>query len=114
MKRFAVAGLVAVLLSGCGTLGNMVTQDQTLQRRAAFALNTTPDKVTISNREGDVDSIHFVATVGKESRQCYVASVAGAITSDAVCSGTNSVNSSSNAPVSKAQCNPLLHAAGRC
>ena len=44
MKKFAVTGLVAALLSGCGTLGNMFTQDQTLQQSAAFALNTTPDK----------------------------------------------------------------------
>jgi hypothetical protein len=112
MKLALTLAVVTLSLAGCGTIGNVVTQDQTLQRRAAFALNTTPEKVTITNREGDVDSIHFVATVGKDSYQCYVASVAGVQTSDAICSGSNSVKPSSTK--GSAQCNALLKAAGRC
>ena len=83
---------IAIILSGCGTVGNFVTADQNLKRKAAFALNTTPERVTISNRSGDLDSIQFVATVGKVPHQCYVTTLGGVINSDAVCSGVVSWN----------------------
>lgn len=103
---------IALVLGGCGTVGNFVTADQNLQRKAAFALNTTPERVTISNRAGDIDTIRFTATVGKVSHQCYVSTVAGVMSSDAVCSGASSVS-----PASIKQdkaCNALLRAANRC
>ncbi|QIC72177.1 hypothetical protein [Acinetobacter indicus] len=111
MKNFKVLPLLfASLFVGCGTVGNMVIQDQTLEQKAAFALNTTSDKVAISNRQGSIDgTINFVATVGKKSHQCYITTVGGAISSQAVCSGSNSVKQSSDN-----QCNALLKAAGRC
>lgn len=111
MKNFKFLPLLfASLFVGCGTVGNMVIQDQTLEQKAAFALNTTSDKVTISSREGSIDgTINFLATVGKKSHQCYITTVGGAISSQAVCSGSNSVKQSSDK-----QCNALLKAAGRC
>ena len=98
-----------LLLGGCGTIGNMVIHDASLEQKAAFALNTTADKVKISNRSGSVDgTINFVATTKGKSHQCYITTMAGAVSSQAICSGSNSVNSSNQ------QCNALLKAAGRC
>ncbi|KAF7276673.1 hypothetical protein GWI33_009932, partial [Rhynchophorus ferrugineus] len=66
--------------------------DKTLEQKAAFALNTTSDKVKISDRQGSVDgTINFVATTGGKSYQCYITTVGGAISSQAICSGSNSV-----------------------
>ena len=101
--------LAATFFVGCGTVGNMVIQDKTLEQKAAFALNTTSDKVKISNRQGSIDgTVNFVATTGGKSHQCYITTVAGAVSSQAICSGSNSVNSNQQ------QCNALLKAAGRC
>ena len=110
MKQFSSFLFTSLLLlSGCGTIGNMVIQDSSLEQKAAFALNTTADKVKISNRSGSVDgTINFVATTKGKSHQCYITTVAGAVSSQAICSGSNSVNSNQQ------QCNALLKAAGRC
>ncbi|WP_386689473.1 MULTISPECIES: hypothetical protein [unclassified Lonepinella] len=104
MKKLALLTFIS-LLTGCGTVGNVVISDQTLQEKAAFALNTTSDKVTISNRNGGIDDIRFVATVGKNSHQCYITTIAGVISSDALCSGAGSA---------KAPCDALSKKAGRC
>lgn len=102
--------LAATFFVGCGTVGNMVIQDKTLEQKAAFALNTTSDKVKITDRQGSVDgTINFVATTGGKSHQCYITTVGGAISSQAICSGSNSVKKGDNK-----QCNALLKAAGRC
>ncbi|QER39598.1 hypothetical protein F2A31_07675 [Acinetobacter suaedae] len=105
--------LSVLLFTGCGTVGNMVIQDQTLEQKAAFALNTTSDKVKVSNRQGAIDgTINFVATTGGKSYQCYITTVGGAISSQAICSGSSSVKTTNNAD--NKQCNALLQAAGRC
>lgn len=102
--------LAATFFVGCGTVGNMVIQDKTLEQKAAFALNTTSDKVKISNRQGSIDgTVNFVATTGGKSHQCYITTVGGAVSSQAICSGSNSVKQDENK-----QCNALLKAAGRC
>lgn len=49
-----------LLLGGCGTIGNMVIQDASLEQKAAFALNTTADKVKISNRSGSVEMAQLI------------------------------------------------------
>ena len=103
--------LAATFFVGCGTVGNMVIQDKSLEQKAAFALNTTSDKVKITNRQGSIDgTINFVATTGGKSHQCYITTVGGAISSQAICSGSNSVKQGE----SNKQCNALLKAAGRC
>ena len=107
MKKYVFFGISAIILAGCGTVGNVVISDSSLQKKAAFALDTTADKVTISNREGDIDSIKFVATTRGRSHQCYITTVGGVISSDAICSGAGSATGSTN-------CNALSKAAGRC
>lgn len=109
MRNLKLLVISTLLLSGCGTVGNMIIQDTTLEQKAAFALNTTSDKVKISNRHGSVDgTINFVATTKGKSHQCYITTMAGAVSSQAICSGANSVNPNAQ------QCNALLKAAGRC
>lgn len=107
MKKLYLLSLL--ILTGCGTVGNVVISDQSLQEKAAFALNTTADKVQISQRTGGIDDVRFVATVGKKSHQCYITTVYGIHSSDAVCSGAGSAVKKSNKP-----CNALEKAANRC
>ncbi|MCT7488191.1 hypothetical protein N5T63_04610 [Aliarcobacter cryaerophilus] len=114
MKKilFLSLSLVAttLLFVGCGHIGNSIESDNSLSTKAAFALNTTSDKVQISNREASLDAINFVATTNGKTYQCYVTTVFGALTSDAVCSGANiTIPKNENRP-----CNDLLKAAGRC
>lgn len=78
-----------------------------MKEKSAFALHTTADKVEIVQRSAGLDDIRFIAKVGKRSYQCYITTVAGVISSDAICSGTNGMKSPT-------QCNELLRKAGRC
>lgn len=110
MKKILISLFVINLLSACGTIGNTVISDRTLQEKAAFALNTTAEKVTISQRSAGLDDIRFVATVGKRHHQCYITTVAGVISSDALCSGAGSAVKKNQNP----NCNALLKAANRC
>ncbi|OOH92396.1 hypothetical protein BMT54_00385 [Pasteurellaceae bacterium 15-036681] len=103
---------LTTLLAACGSIGNAIISDNSLQEKAAFALNTNPDKVKISQRRGGLDDIRFTATVGKNSYQCYITTVAGVISSDAICSGSNNLSNSSKQKSS--QCNALLKQAGKC
>lgn len=98
---------ISVLLSACGAVGNTVISDESLREKAAFALDTTADRVSISNRRGDIDSVKFVATTRGRSHQCYITTVAGVLSSDAICSGAGSATGSTN-------CNALSRRAGRC
>ncbi|MDG6882161.1 Uncharacterised protein [Phocoenobacter uteri] len=108
MKKLALLTAIS-MLTACGTIGNTIISDQSLQDKAAFALNTTSDKVKISHRNGGIDDIRFVASVGRKSYQCYITTVAGVVSSDAICSGSRSVKQKHNS-----NCNALLRAAGRC
>ena len=111
MRKVLLALGVAALLSGCGTIGNAVITDDELARKAAFALDTTADQVTISDREPEAVGVtlNFVATTKGRRHQCYITTVMGAANSSAICSGANSANTSSDK-----NCNDLLKAAGQC
>ncbi|MDY4280071.1 MAG: hypothetical protein SOX56_03140 [[Pasteurella] mairii] len=110
IKLGILSSIVSFFLAGCGVVGNAVISDQSLKEKAAFALNTTADKVTISQRNGGVDDIRFVATVGQRSHQCYITTIGGVLSSDALCSGGGKTIENSKA----SSCNPLMKAAGRC
>lgn len=105
--RFIVSGLLLSMLTGCGTIGNKVLTDQQLARKAAFALNTDSEKITISNREPEISgSIYFVATTEGKKHRCAISTAMGILNSSAICPGAHSAGTSS--------CNPLLDAAGYC
>ncbi|MDP8033247.1 hypothetical protein QJU43_03040 [Pasteurella atlantica] len=108
MKKLGLLTAMTIL-TACGSIGNVIISDQTLQEKAAFALNTTSNKVKISQRNAGLDDIRFVASVGRKSYQCYITTVAGVVSSDAICSGSRSVKQKRGST-----CNALLKAAGRC
>ncbi len=109
MKRIIIP-ISIFLFSGCAHIGNSIESDNSLATKAAFALGTTANKVVISNRSPSLNAINFTATVDGKSHQCYVTSLAGVVTSDAICSNTgNQTNTKENRP-----CNALLKAAGKC
>jgi len=114
-KKMLFAGLIATL-AGCGTIGNNVVSDAELARKAAFALDTTADQVTISDRSGEVSgAINFVAATRGRKHQCYITTVMGAVSSSAICSGANSVNSANaGSSAGNSNCNALQSAAGQC
>lgn len=108
--RLTVLVAIGLTLAGCSTINNATVSDQKLKERAAFALGTNAEAITISNRSNEGLRINFTATTGKRSSQCYVTStpsVIGVVTSDAICSG-------GGAHKGEGQCNALLKAAGRC
>ena len=103
MKKIFLILSATLFLASCGHISNQVNSDEDLQEKAAFALNTTANKVTISDRTPTFNSIKFVATVGRKSYQCYVTTAYG-MTSDAICSGAGSGKT----------CDALSRKAGRC
>ncbi|MEC5509952.1 hypothetical protein P9911_029565 [Klebsiella oxytoca] len=102
--------LIVLSLTGCGVIDNAVRSDNSIKEKAAFALGTTADKVTISNRTSEIDSVKFNATTQGKTFQCYY-STAG-ISSDAICSPTD--GSALSSAAGAASCNALLKAAGKC
>ncbi|TKD45573.1 hypothetical protein FCG41_03855 [Azotobacter chroococcum] len=109
MKK--IAGVVVVFgLAGCGVLDNAVRSEEDIKEKAAFALGTTPDKVTISNRRSEIDSVRFNATTQGKVFQCYYATAG--ISSDAICSPTD--GSSLPSTSQSTNCNALLKAANKC
>lgn len=107
MKKILLLSAVAVL-SGCGTIDNAVRSDASIKDKAAFALGTTPDKIQISNRRSEIDSVKFNATTNGRVFQCYY-TTAG-ISSSALCSPTDGKAFSSPSK----SCNQLLRQAGKC
>jgi len=109
MKCNSTAITLAIMasLSGCGTIGSKTISDNNLARKAAFALNTTADKVKISNRHArGLTEVNFTATTGGREFQCYLsAGIYG--TSDAVCAGTDG-------SMEGVRCDELSRASGRC
>lgn len=108
MEKYSLI-LTATILVGCNTLGNLVISDDSLKEKAAFALETKPAKVTISNRRTDgLDAIKFDAKTGGRTYQCYITTADGLFSSDALCSKGGGKRNK------KKSCNALLRAAGRC
>ncbi|MCQ3033450.1 hypothetical protein NLO88_22615 [Pseudomonas syringae] len=113
----------ALLLQGCGMIASKTVSDSGLQEKAAVTLNTTPEKVRIFDKRGELDSVKFKAQTNKGVYNCYYTTLVG-LDSDTLCSGPveGSVEGSAKqtgnqapAPAAApANCNALLKAAGRC
>lgn len=99
--------LAATMLTACGTIDNAVRSDESIKEKAAFSLGTTPEKIAISNRRSEMDSVKFNATYNGRFFQCYY-TTAG-ISSDALCSPTDGAAAPVGSP-----CNALLKATGKC
>lgn len=108
-----------LLLQGCGMIASKTVSDSGLQEKAAVTLNTTPEKVRIFDKRGELDSVKFKAQTNKGVYNCYYTTLVG-LDSDTLCSGPveGSAKQSGNqtpAPAAApANCNALLKAAGRC
>ena len=109
MKKILALVSISIALSACGTIDNNVRPEISIKEKAAFALGTSADKVTITNRRSEIDSVKFNATVEGRVFQCYYTSVFGVLSSDALCSQTDGA-----ALPSSGTCNALLKAAGKC
>lgn len=108
MKKTILISLLTLSLCGCGIIDNSIRSDDNIKEKAAFALGTTPDKITISNKKADIDSVKFNATYKKKVYQCYYTTEFG-YSSDVLCSPTDGSKLTNTA-----QCNDLLKAAGKC
>ncbi len=120
MKKIILFSLM-LSLTACagiyGRIGNSTISDETLKEKAASALGTSADKVTISNRRVDGLEVKFTATTKNKPHQCYVTStvsVIGVVTSDAICSKSSRSSKTTKNSNSSNSCNALLKAAGRC
>lgn len=99
---------ISLMLSGCGMIDSSIRSDESIKQKTAFALGTTADKITISNRTTEVGSVRFNATFKKKVYQCYY-TTALISSSDVLCSPTDGKSSSKTT-----QCNDLTRAAGKC
>ncbi|MCD5979794.1 hypothetical protein [Pseudomonas quasicaspiana] len=104
-----------LLLQGCGMIASKTVSDISLQEKAAVTLNTTPEKVRIFEKRGEVDSVKFKAQTNKGVYNCYYTTLVG-LDSDTLCSGPveGSAKQTGAETPAPASCNALLKAAGRC
>lgn len=85
---------------------------ETAQEKAAFALNTSAEQVTVTDIKKTEMKVSFRAHYQGGVYNCYYTHAAG-FKSGALCSGP--VNKTSTVkPHSGVGCNDLLRAAGRC
>jgi len=86
---FILSIALAFLFSGCGYLVNSLYDNEDFARKTASALNTTYDKIEVSNRKAGLFYVDFIATTGKgkqeKSYKCKV-DADGTVVSDASCS----------------------------
>lgn len=95
-------------------LASKVVSDDSLREKAAESLNTTPEKVRVFDKHGEIDSVKFKAQTNKGVYNCYY-TTAVALDSDTLCSGPiDSSSSKADSAAPQANCNALLKAAKRC
>ncbi|RMQ44508.1 hypothetical protein ALQ04_01681 [Pseudomonas cichorii] len=113
--RLFIAGSAIALLQGCGIVASKSVSDSSLQEKAAVTLNTTPEKIRVFDKRGELDSVKFKAQSNKGVYNCYYTTLMGALDSDTLCSGpVEGSSSQGKAQTPPASCNALLKAAGRC
>jgi hypothetical protein len=92
---------LVIFSSGCASIpvNNLRISDENLKKKAATALFTTEDKITISDKENtpnptnpSVNSIRFVATLNQKQHLCFVPTSGNIIIADAICSGSELLN----------------------
>ena len=113
-SRFAIAPLLAAVLSSAGCASFAVSDDALVQR-TGFALGLEPGQFTISNRMDEGTSTRYrVQTAGGKAYNCTVGgslSVVGKSVSSALCDEIGKDGASS---ATGANCNALLKAANKC
>ena len=111
------SAVMVLSLAGCGTIAESTQSDLDLREKAAFALDTTSENVTILSKSSSLEEMRFQAKTNKGVYNCYFTSVI-LVNSQAVCSGPVSTNAKSTNAAAEANhvqtCNALLKAAKRC
>lgn len=83
MKKIITIAILAMTLSGCGSL----VTDSTIKSNTAFTLGLQQDDFTVKNRQnGLLDAKYEVDTKSGKQYRCYVTSSFGIVVSDALCS----------------------------
>ncbi|PHX40064.1 hypothetical protein [Pseudomonas sp. AK106] len=111
-----IGAALATSLAGCGSIAQSTQSDSDLREKAAFALNTSADKLSILSKSSSLDSMRFQVKSNKGIYNCYFTSVV-VVNSDAICSGPINSNQAAQTPDEAApaqNCNALLKAAKRC
>lgn len=116
MRKIAII-ITILCLNGCSTIGSSARSEDTIKEKAAFALGTTPDKVSVSNITNDMNSVRFNVTSQDRVFQCYYTTsfgIGGAFSSDAICSPTDGKPLPTKGSADSGSCNALLEAANKC
>ncbi|GAA0834860.1 MAG: hypothetical protein WBA64_13985 [Marinomonas sp.] len=72
MKTLTIATLItASALTGCVSMNNTLTTEQTLQNKASAAIHANPDNIVISNKKADGERVQFTASVLDKTYQCH-------------------------------------------
>ncbi|MDQ8952573.1 hypothetical protein RFH42_06285 [Acinetobacter rudis] len=72
MEKIIFIIMFSLSTVGCTTVSSAMMSDKSLAAETAKQLNTTVDKVTISNRSSSITETKFVATVDGEKFDCQI------------------------------------------
>lgn len=72
MEKIIFFSILSVLTVGCSSLSSAIMSDKSLAAETAQQLNTTADKVIISNRTSSITETKFVATVEGTKFDCQI------------------------------------------
>lgn len=114
MKRVIILGVLSLAIAGCGTIDNQFASTQSIQEKTADAIGVSPGEITILNREGRLESVHYEAVAHGDHYRCYYSTAVPVVFgSDALCTKMDGGKAKHAARKSQS-CNALLSAAGRC
>ena len=85
---------------------------ETIEEKAAFALNADAEDVKVTDVKGKGMKVRFKAHYDGGTYNCYYTRMG--VSSDAICSGPIGKKKGAAKPAKGANCNDLLRAAGRC
>lgn len=115
--KIVMGAAVVSVLSACGTIASNTQTDADLREKAAFALNTSSDNITVLSKSSNLQSLRFQVKSDKGIYNCDFTSIV-VVNSDAICSGPVSASQKAAVTTSEAKpaqtCNALLKAANRC
>ena len=114
LKFVAAYSVALTVLSGCGIIEKQITNDESLQEKAAFAIGTHPSNISISNVQSGLYKVTFDADANGSQYRCYYTTTI-TVRSDALCTKMGpKIAPKPTTEESQGECNALLKAAGRC
>jgi len=106
----------AVLMTGCTAL---TVSDGKMKQRASQSLGVSEENITVESRSEGVLRSDFKVKANNQTYGCYVNSLFGLSTTDAICtefdnSGQNTTKVEKPQSSENSNCNALTRAAGKC